>query len=189
MTAAAIPRDMFDVTTLDALEEKKKLQKHFARFDILFFLICTLVGLDTIGQVAAKGPEAFTWLIVMAVVFFVPYALLTSELGTTFPEEGGPYIWTRLAFGRPVAAFNALIYWVSNPIWVGGSLAILAAVTFQTFFVPLGGPKIHHLGGTTVGEILFVLGFIWFTVIAARANGAMRRSLQASCDGLELLDR
>jgi len=167
VTAAAIPRDMFDVTTSDALEEKKKLQKHFARFDILFFLICTLVGLDTIGQVAAKGPEAFTWLIVMAIVFFVPYALLTSELGTTFPEEGGPYIWTRLAFGRPVAAFNALIYWVSNPIWVGGSLAILAAVTFQTFFVPLGGPKIHHLGGTTVGEILFVLGFIWFTVIAA----------------------
>ena len=55
MAVAAIPADLFDVTTSFALEEKKKLRKHFARFDILFFLICTLVGLDTIGSVAAKA--------------------------------------------------------------------------------------------------------------------------------------
>ncbi|MDQ6796341.1 MAG: APC family permease, partial [Chloroflexota bacterium] len=136
MAVAAIPADLFDVTTSFALQEKKKLRKHFARFDILFFLICTLVGLDTIGTVAAKGPEGFSWLLILGVVFFIPYALLTSELGTAFPEEGGPFVWTRLAFGRKVAAVNALIYWVSNPIWVGGTLAILAAATFQEFFVP-----------------------------------------------------
>ena len=87
MAGIALPIDMIDVTTSAAVEEKKKLRKHFARFDILFFLICTLVGLDTIGSVAAKGPEGFTWLAIMGVVFFVPYALLTSELGTAFPEE------------------------------------------------------------------------------------------------------
>lgn len=167
MTSPAMPADMFDLTTTAAMEEKKKLRKHFARFDILFFLICTLVGLDTIGSVAAKGPEGFSWLLILGVVFFVPYALLTSELGTAFPEEGGPFVWTRLAFGRKIAALNALLYWISNPIWVGGTLAILAAATFQTFFFSLGGPHIRHLGGTSVGEILFVLGFIWFTVVAA----------------------
>ena len=40
----------------------------------------------------------------------IPYALLTSELGTAFPDEGGPFVWTRLAFGRKVVAVNALIY-------------------------------------------------------------------------------
>jgi amino acid transporter len=168
VTAIALPIDVIDQTTSAAVEEKKKLQKHFARFDILFFLICTLVGLDTIGSVAAKGPEGFTWLAILAVVFFVPYALLTSELGTAFPEEGGPYIWTRLAFGRKVAAVNALIYWVSNPIWVGGSLGILALTTFQTFFnggSSLPGPAL--LGAASLGDIVFVLAFIWFSVIAA----------------------
>ena len=29
--------------------ERQKLQKHFGRFDILFFLICTIVGVDTIA--------------------------------------------------------------------------------------------------------------------------------------------
>ena len=167
MAVGTIPADLFDVTTSFALEEKKKLRKHFARFDILFFLICTLVGLDTIGSVAAKGPEGFSWLLILGIVFFIPYALLTSELGSAFPEEGGPFVWTRLAFGRKVAAVNALIYWISNPIWVGGTLAILAATTFQEFFFTLGGPKIDLLGGTTIGTILFVLAFIWFTVIAA----------------------
>ena len=37
----AIPQsDLIDVTTRAALDEKKKLQKHFGRTDIFFFLIC-----------------------------------------------------------------------------------------------------------------------------------------------------
>ena len=32
--------------------ERQKLQRHFGRFDILFFLICTIVGVDTIATVA-----------------------------------------------------------------------------------------------------------------------------------------
>jgi glutamate:GABA antiporter len=168
MAVIPAPSDLLDTTTADAIAEKKKLRKHFARFDILFFLLCTIVGLDTLGAVASNGPQAFTWLIVLAVVFFVPYALLTAELGTAFPAEGGPYIWTRLAFGRIVAAINALIYWVSNPIWVGGTLGITALTAFEEFFTngkQLPGPKI--LGGASVLDVAFVLIFIWFAVTAA----------------------
>jgi len=168
MAAMDVPSDLFDITTADALSEKTKLRKHFARFDILFFLICTIVGLDTLGAVASNGPQAFTWLIFLAVLFFVPYALLTAELGTAFPVEGGPYVWTRLAFGRGVAAVNSLIYWISNPIWIGGTLGITALTAFQEFFNggnPLPGPKI--LGGASATDVLFVLAFIWFAVTAA----------------------
>src|SRR5947209_10114462 len=87
-------------TTAAALEEKSKLQKHFKRFDMLFFLICTLVGLDTIGSVAGKGAQAFTWMIFLGLFFFIPYALLIAEIGSAFHEEGGAYIWTKLSFGR-----------------------------------------------------------------------------------------
>jgi amino acid transporter len=164
---ATIHEDLLDVTTRAALSEKAKLQRHFGRLDIFFFLICTLVGLDTIGAVAAEGAEGFTWLIFLGLTFFIPYALLTAELGSAFTEEGGSYIWTRLAFGRGVAAVNAVIYWISNPIWVGGSLAILALTAFKTFFSngqPLPGPEI---GVASLGDWLFLLGFIWFTVVAA----------------------
>src|SRR5580658_4908218 len=99
-----------------AEEERRKLQKHFGRIDLLLFLICTLVGLDTIGTVANIGAQGLTWLVFLGLTFFVPYALLTAELGSTFPEEGGTYIWTRMAFGRLFAAVTSMFYWASNPI-------------------------------------------------------------------------
>jgi amino acid transporter len=147
-------------TTAAALEEKSKLQRHFGRFDMLFFLICTLVGLDTIGQVAAGGAQSFTWLIIMGLIFFIPYALLIAELGSAFRQEGGPYVWTRLSFGRFVGSVASLLYWVSNPIWVGGTLCITALAAYSTFFTNIET-------GHDFWKYLFTLVFIWFTVVAA----------------------
>src|ERR1700750_2556517 len=121
-------------TTAAAATESAKLQRRFGRFDILFFLICTIGGVDTIASVASSGGEAFTWMIIFALVFFVPQALLFAELGTAFPQEGGPYLWTRLAFGHLVGAINNFMYWVTNPVWLGGTLAISAVTAFEVFF-------------------------------------------------------
>ena len=41
----------------------------------------------TIASVASDGGEAFTWMLIFAVVFFVPQALLFAELGTAFPQK------------------------------------------------------------------------------------------------------
>jgi glutamate:GABA antiporter len=159
--ATALDPEFVDRTTRLALEQKAKLQKHFGRFDVLFFLICTLVGLDTIGSVANKGAQGFTWLIFLGVFFFVPYALLTSELGTTFPEEGGPYIWPRMAFGRLIASLNTIIYWIANPIWVGGTLAITGVTAWNTFFTGETLTNANH------GNYIFAFLFIWVTIVSA----------------------
>jgi len=47
--------DVLEIETLAASTERRKLQRHFGRFDILFFLICTIVGVDTIAAVAQGG--------------------------------------------------------------------------------------------------------------------------------------
>jgi glutamate:GABA antiporter len=157
MAAVTTYDEFVEQTTAAALEEKAKLRKHFGRFDMLFFLICTLVGLDTLGSVAAHGAQGFTWLAFLALVFFIPYALLTAELGSTFTEEGGSYIWVKLAFGRFIAAIQSVLYWLSNPIWLGGTLTITAVTTFSTFITPLNG----------VWKYVFALVFIWFAVWSA----------------------
>jgi amino acid transporter len=159
VSAITNPDEFVDTTTAMALEEKAKLQKHFTRFDIYFFLICTIVGVDTLGLVAAEGAQGFTWLIFLAIFFFVPYALLTAELGSAFPEEGGAYVWTRLAFGRLVAAVNAIFYWFSNPIWIGATLALLTIATVNEFFFSIGDNSwLFYLVG---------LAYIWFSVYSA----------------------
>jgi glutamate:GABA antiporter len=144
-------------TTASAVQEKRKLRRHFRRFDIFFFLICTVVTLDTVGAVAANGAQGFTWLVFLGIFFLLPYALSIAELGSAFPQEGGPYVWTRLAFGRPLAAVNSVIYWISNPIWVGGSLTIVSFAAIEEFFGNVGGPW----------KYVYAVAFIWFVTGAA----------------------
>jgi glutamate:GABA antiporter len=174
MAAPAVPADaLVDRTTKAALEEKAKLQQHFGRFDIFFFLICTLVGLDTLGAVSNDGAQAFTWLAFLGIFFFVPYALLAAELGSSFPAEGGAYIWVKLAFGRFTASINSVLYWLSNPIWLGGTLTILAVTTFGDFFTPLTG----------VWKYLFSIAFIWFAVWAAILSFGVGKWIPRSARG------
>src|SRR5438093_5645984 len=145
-------------TTALALAEKAKLKKALRRFDMLFFLICAFVGLDTLGLVASSGGEGFTWLIVLAVVFVFPYMLVTAGVGSAFTMEGGPYEWTKLAFGRFHAGIAAVFYWITNPLWVGGSLAFVATEAWNT------SNDFTNISAGSVADYLFKLLFIWFSI-------------------------
>jgi amino acid transporter len=143
-------------TTAFALAEKKKLIKSLSRFDMVFFTICAFVGLDTLGTVAKNGPEGFLWLVVLAIVFVAPYMLLMAEVGSAFTQEGGPYEWTKLAFGRLHAGIAAILYWVTNPLWVGGSLAFIATDSWSA--------NVFKIGSATAGDYAFKLIFIWLSI-------------------------
>lgn len=152
----ASPADLEQSTQM-ALEEKQKLIKSMRRFDMLFFTVCALVGLDTLGQVSGFGAQTFTWLIVLAVLFVLPYALLMSELGSGFTQEGGPYEWMKLSWGRLWAGLGAVLYWVTNPLWVGGSLAFISTEAWSS--------NISHIGtGWTFGNVAFKTIFIWISI-------------------------
>ena len=149
--------------TAASVTESAKLQRHFGRFDILFFLICTIVGVDTIATVAEGGGQAFTWMMVFALVFFVPQALLFAELGTAFPQEGGPYLWTRLAFGHLAGAVNNFLYWITNPVWIGGSLTASCIGAGVIFFN-------HGNSLSTTMTYVVALVFVWLTIVSAIAS-------------------
>src|ERR1700704_3275908 len=143
-------------TTAFALAEKAKLVKSLRRFDMWFFTVCAFVGLDTLGSVAKNGPQGFLWLVVLALVFVAPYMLLMSEVGSAFTQEGGPYEWSKMAFGRLNAGIAAILYWVTNPLWVGGSLAFIAADSWSA--------NVSKIGSATVGDYAFKLIFIWISI-------------------------
>jgi amino acid transporter len=140
-----------------AEHEKRKLKVDIARFDGLVLMLCALVGLDTIGAVSSYGAQAIIWLVFLGIFFFVPYAMLCAELGTGFPQEGGPYVWTKLAFGRFIGSTATFFYWVTNPMWIGGTLCITAVTTFGLFFTTLNG----------FWKYLFALAFIWVATLAS----------------------
>src|SRR5437868_5451884 len=143
-------------TTALAIQERSKLIKSLRRFDMVFFTVCAFVGLDTLGTVAQNGPEGFLWLVILAVVFVAPYMLLMAEIGSAFTQEGGPYEWTKLAFGRLHGGIAAILYWVTNPLWVGGSLAFIATDSWSA--------NVFKIGSATAGDYAFKLIFIWISI-------------------------
>ncbi len=152
---AAVPEQ----TTTFAMAEKSKLIKSLRRFDMIFFTLCAFVGLDTLGTVSNNGPEGFFWLIVLAVVFVAPYMLLMAEVGSAFRMEGGPYEWVKMAFGRLHGSITAILYWITNPLWVGGSLAFTATAAWSA--------NIFKIGTASPGDFIFKLSFVWLSIIVA----------------------
>ena len=138
------------------VQEKAKLRRVLGRIDLVLFTACAIVGLDSVAQAAQAGAQAITWLVISLVLFLIPYGMLTAELGSAFPVEGGPYEWARMAFGRAAGAVTAILYWLSNPLWVGGSLSAATIATLNAFV--LSKPM------STGWEIVVGLAFTWVTV-------------------------
>jgi amino acid transporter len=159
--AYAVPvSDGSDLLPSEAAIEKAKLQKHFGRSDIFFFLVCTLFGVDGLGTLATQGGAGFTWLLASILLFAIPSAMILSELGAAYTDEGGPYVWVRMAFGHLAAGVNNFFYWVTNPVWMGGTLVGTA----------VGGLIVFFNGGndwSKTGLYIFGLGFIWLGVLFA----------------------
>jgi amino acid transporter len=164
-----------DDTTALAVAEKRKLVRSLGRLDMVLFTICALVGLDTLGTVAKDGPQGFLWLVVLVVVFVVPYALLMAEMGSAFTQEGGPYEWVKMAFGRLNGCIAAILYWVTNPLWVGGSLAFISTQAWSD--------NLFNIKGGSVGDYVFKLIFIWLSIgsaIVALRRGKWMSNLGAA---------
>ena len=157
-----------EVVSSATLEEKKKLRREFAYLDMIFYTLAALIGLDTIGAFSANGAQALTWLVISAITFLFPYALLTAELGSTFTQEGGMYEWCKMAGGRFFAALGAMFYWVSNPLWLGGTLAVGAIAAIKLLW--FGSLNFKFGGNATtdaIVEILIALVFVWGTIWCA----------------------
>ncbi len=126
--------------------ELSKLRRELSRLDTVLFLISAMVVVDTIGAIAIGGVQAFTWLVVLFVLFFVPSALISAELGAALPEEGGVYVWVRMAFGRFAGAMTSMLYWAGTPMWLGGSVAAVAITVYGRFLGDLSRPGMFMFG-------------------------------------------
>jgi amino acid transporter len=94
--------------------------------DVIKFFIVAIVGLRWLATAAAAGPSALIVWLIAAVALFVPLAFAVIELSARHSEEGGIYVWTRVAFGDFAGFMVAWLYWVSNIVYLPGQLYFMA---------------------------------------------------------------
>jgi APA family basic amino acid/polyamine antiporter len=78
-------------------------------------------------------------------------ALLFASLSRRLPADGGPYAYSRVAFGNPVGFANAWSYWITA--WAGNAAIAVGWVLYVEVFVNTGHEK--------WASILLVLVGLW----------------------------
>lgn len=114
--------------------EVPALERVLGRGDLVLFTVCAILTIDTLASSAAMGYAWFSWWVITMVVFFIPYGLITAELGAAWPGEGGVYVWVREAFGPKWGSFVAWMYWINNAYWIP-SVYLIFAGTFEEMFL------------------------------------------------------
>src|SRR5260370_40603182 len=100
-----------------------------------WFYVNILFFITNDGTAAAGCPAGLTLWVIGGLLFFIPCAIATAQLGVLFPHEGSLYSWTHKAFGG---------YWsflVGFSAWVPSSLLILATSDLVVSIVQGLNPK------------------------------------------------
>jgi hypothetical protein len=104
------------------------------KLDMTLFTVCAVLVVDTLAASALIGPSSLTWWLITLVVFFVPYGLMTAELGAAYPGEGGIQQWIQRAFGDRWAGRIAWYYWINVALWMPSAYILFAGMFAQLFW-------------------------------------------------------
>lgn len=162
-----------------------------------FFSLLTLGINGTIGvgiffapkEVAANTPGYNgAWVYLLAGAALLPVAFVYARLGRRFAEDGGPYVWARLAFGARVAFLIGFLTYVSavfstatvatglskhiasalGPDAIIGQKGIAACGSLALALAAASGLRLSAMAWNTV-TVLKLLPLIMLCVLAAYA--------------------
>jgi amino acid transporter len=104
-------------------------------FQLVMINVIAVDSIRTLPFSAVLGFSLVFFYLLAAIIFFIPTALVSAELGTGWPNRGGIYVWVREAFGKKISLVVIWLNWIYNVIWYPTIMALIAG-TFAYFFDP-----------------------------------------------------
>ncbi len=120
--------------------------------DLLLFYVVTGISLRWIATAASAGPSSIVIWIGAWLTFYTPLALSVIELSSRYPNEGGIYVWSKLAFGDFAGFITAWCYWACNLPYFPAVLYFAASNALY-----MRHDAWTHLGSSTTFFIVFSL--------------------------------
>ena len=134
------------------------------RADLVLFSVSAILTIDTLASAASMGVSWFTWWGITMVLFFIPYGLMTAELGAAWPAESGLYVWVREAMGPRWGSLAAWFYWINNAYWTASVYMIFAGTFYSIFLRAWLPPALREGAGATWLQAGIAILLTWFTV-------------------------
>jgi len=141
-------------------------------FIIAMINIAAICNIGSLTIYASNGFSAIFYLLIASIFFFVPVALISSELSSGWPQRGGVYVWVKEALGSRFGFMAIWLQWMENIIWYPTSLSFVLA-TFAYIFNPtLAENKLYiMIMVPTIFWTLTLLNFLgmkfsgWFSTV------------------------
>ena len=104
-------------------------------------LMIIAIIISPIGMVimAQYGASSVFYYALVILLFFIPSAFIFAELGSTWPEEGGLYRWTSMAFGKVLGSTAVWVRWLSMVITFPIIITFISSMTTYVF-----APQLTH---------------------------------------------
>jgi glutamate:GABA antiporter len=148
--------------------------------DVLFFIVTAGTNLQWVATAAAGGASS---LIVWIIGFFAmgaPLGICVIALSSRHPEEGGLYVWAKVAFGDFAGFITGWSYWMSNLPYFPAVLYFAAANALYAGgarWTSLSASAPYFIGasllGLALGTVLNVVGIEvgkWLSNVGAIAR-------------------
>ncbi len=145
-------------------EPQRAFDRVLGRADLLLFSVCAILTIDSLASAASMGVTWFTWWVITMVVFFLPYGLVTAELGAAWPGEGGVYVWVREGLGPRWGSLCAWLYWINNAYWIPAVYLVFAGTFHSIFLKGRLGASFDEGAGATWLEAGIAILLTWLTV-------------------------
>jgi Amino acid permease len=123
-------------------------------FDMTIVFVAIVLFIVQASAMQQARQAAFTYWVLGFLLFLIPGALVTAQLGRMFPQEGSLYVWTQKALGLFWDFFAGFCAW-----WPGILVMIAtgdAVITIWQFVDPGSLAKAWEQG-------LVVLAVLWFS--------------------------
>ncbi len=123
-------------------------------------------SLASFGGISIVG-----WLFTAAGAFLL--ALVLARLGSAYPKTGGPYAYSRRAFGDFVGFQTAWGYWLAA--WIGNAAIAIAGVSYLGYFWdPAAGTSTtdHVIQALVAGAAIWLL--TWVNMRGVRTGGLVQ---------------
>jgi amino acid transporter len=144
----------------------------------LFYLVFVMFSYTTGGpfgledMVSTSGPGmTLIYLLVLPFLWCIPVSLVSAELTTAMPVEGGFYRWTRAAFGDFWGFLAGWWNW-SASFLLGGAYAVLFTDYLVYYFPGITGWK-HYLV-----SLALIAAITWINVRGIQMVGQLATALE-----------
>ncbi|MCC3688867.1 tyrosine-tyramine antiporter [Bacillus cereus] len=86
--------------------------KNLTLFGLIGITMAFFGTVRSVPTLAITGWTQIFYMLIAAFAFALPIALMSAELSTGFPEEGGPQVWVKNALGEKWSFVTSWLLWV-----------------------------------------------------------------------------